>query len=43
MALFYLNPENDFEFEIIPVPYMGFEAKRVLDFWVTYNTKKHEL
>ena len=40
MALFYLNPEKDYEFEIIPVPYMGLEAKRVLDFWVEKQQQK---
>jgi hypothetical protein len=41
MALFYLNPEKDYEFEIIPVNYMGLEAKKVLDYWleVQKNTK----
>lgn len=43
MALFYLNPEKDYEFEIIPVPYMGLEAKRVLDFWVEKQQKKMEV
>lgn len=37
MALFYLNPEKDYEFEIIPVPYMGREAKAVLDHWLKIN------
>jgi hypothetical protein len=44
MALFYLNPEKDYEFEIIPVPYMGLEAKKVLDFWSGQRKlKKHKL
>lgn len=37
MALFYLNPKTD-KFEIVPVPYMGREAKDVLDYWL--KTKK---
>jgi hypothetical protein len=40
MALFYLNPEKDYEFEIIPVPYMGMEAKIVLDYWIEQQNKK---
>ena len=39
MALFYLNPEKDYEFEIIPVNYMGYEAKKVLDFWLEKQEK----
>ncbi len=40
MALFYLNPEKDYEFEIIPVNYMGYEAKKVLDFLVRKTKRK---
>lgn len=36
MALFYLNPEKDYEFEIIPVPYMGLEAHKILT-WFSEN------
>jgi len=43
MGLLYLNPEKDYEFEIIPVPYMGLEAKKVLDFWSKKRVKKHKL
>lgn len=32
MGLFYLNPQTS-EFEVIPVPYMGLEAKKILDYW----------
>ena len=39
LCLIYLNPEKNYEFELIPVPYMGLEAKKVLDFWV----KKREI
>lgn len=42
MNLYYLNPATE-KFEVIPVPYMGLEAKKVLDFWVKYNVKKHTL
>lgn len=42
MNLYYLNPKID-RFEVIPVPYMGLEAKKVLDFWVERNIKKHGL
>jgi hypothetical protein len=38
MNLFYLNPETE-KFEVIYVPYMGLEAKRVLDFWLEINKK----
>jgi hypothetical protein len=41
MALFYLNPEKDYEFEIIPVNYMGYEAKKVLDFWLEKQNEKN--
>lgn len=37
LALFYLNPDKDYEFEIIPVPYLGREAKDVLDYWLEVN------
>jgi hypothetical protein len=33
MNLYYLNPETE-KFESIPVPYMGLEAKKVLDYWI---------
>lgn len=33
LALYYLNPEKDYEFEVIPCPYLGREAKDVLDYW----------
>lgn len=36
LGLFYLNP-NINEFELIPVPYLGLEAKAVLDYWVEVN------
>ena len=39
LALFYLNPEKDYEFEIIPVNYMGLEAKKVLDYWLEVQNK----
>ena len=32
MGLLYLNPEKDYEFEIIPVPYMGLEAQKSFRF-----------
>jgi hypothetical protein len=31
--VYYLNPETE-KFESIPVPYMGLEAKKVLDYWI---------
>lgn len=37
LALYYLNPEKDYEFEIIPCPYLGKEAKDVLDYWKEKN------
>jgi len=38
MGLFYLNPETD-KFELIPVSYLGLEAKAVLDHWLEINKK----
>ncbi len=38
LTLLYYNPET-LEWELINVPYMGLEAKKVLDFWVEVNTK----
>jgi len=38
LGVFYLNPELD-KFQLIPLPYMGFEAKKVLDFWYKINCK----
>ncbi len=42
MGLFYFDRDTR-KFRIIHVPYMGLEAKKVLDFWVDYNVKKHGL
>jgi len=39
LGLFYLNPELD-KFELIPVPYLGLEAKAVLDYWYKLNFSK---
>ena len=39
LALFYLNPEKDYEFEVIPIPYLGKEAKAVLDYWLEVQNK----
>lgn len=39
LALYYLNPEKDFEFEVIPCPYLGREAKDVLDHWLETQKK----
>jgi hypothetical protein len=41
MGLFYLNPETD-KFELIPVIYLGREAKDVLDHWLEINNKKNK-
>jgi hypothetical protein len=38
MGVFYLNPETD-KFELIPVIYLGREAKDVLDYWLEINNK----
>ena len=38
LGLLYLNPEKD-KFELIPVPYLGREAKDVLDYWLEVNKK----
>jgi hypothetical protein len=40
LALFYLNPEKDYEFEIIPIPYLGKEAKAVLDYWLEVQNQQ---
>lgn len=37
LGLYYLNPEKNYEFELIPVPYLGLEAKAVLDYWREVN------
>jgi hypothetical protein len=37
LGLYYLNPEKNYEFEIIPCPYLGREAKDILDYWVEIN------
>jgi hypothetical protein len=39
MALYYLNPEKDYKFEVIPLNYMGKEAKDVLDYWLEIQKK----
>jgi hypothetical protein len=39
LCLIYYNPEH-LEWELIHVPYMGLEAKRVLDYWVETQQKK---
>jgi len=39
LGLYYLNPEKDYEFEIIPCPYLGREAKDILDYWAEINKK----
>jgi len=39
LGLFYLNPETN-KFELIPVIYLGLEAKAVLDYWYEINNKK---
>jgi hypothetical protein len=38
LGLFYLNPELD-KFELIPVSYLGLEAKAILDYWLEINKK----
>jgi hypothetical protein len=38
LGLFYLNPETN-KFELIPVIYLGLEAKAVLDYWYEINNK----
>jgi hypothetical protein len=38
LVLFYLNPETN-KFELIPVIYLGLEAKAVLDYWYEMNNK----
>jgi len=40
LGLYYLNPEKDYEFEIIPCPYLGREAKDILDYWAEINKNK---
>jgi len=39
MALFYFDRDTR-KFIVIPVPYLGLEAKKVLDFWVDHNQNK---
>jgi hypothetical protein len=36
LGIFYLNPETS-KFELIPVSYLGLEAKKVLDYWYEIN------
>ena len=39
LGLFYLNPETN-KFELIPVIYLGLEAKAILDYWLEINKNK---
>jgi len=39
LGIFYLNPELN-KFQLIPLPYMGLEAKKVLDYWYELNSGK---
>lgn len=39
LGVFYLNPKTN-KFELIPIPYLGLEAKAVLDYWCEINNKK---
>ena len=39
LGLFYLNPELD-KFQLIPVSYLGLEAKSILDYWLEINKKE---
>jgi len=36
LGLFYLNPKLN-KFELIPTPYLGLEAKKILDHWYELN------
>jgi hypothetical protein len=38
LGLFYLNPKTS-KFELIPAPYLGLEAKSILDYWYNLNNK----
>lgn len=39
LGIFYLNPKLN-KFQLIPLPYMGLEAKKVLDYWYELNSVK---
>lgn len=41
LQIYYLNPEKDYTFEKINMPYLGRDAKAVLDFWLEKQKKSH--